>query len=87
MPDVCWGLLISSSAWDLPIFLRLRLFSLRKMHHVLGIIATLCRGALYFLVLGFWPYSVWDMPLCLSFKAATVLVKKSEQCMTYVGDY
>ena len=30
---------------------------------MLGIIEILCRGVLYFLVLEFRPYSVWDLPI------------------------
>ena len=52
---------------------------------MLGIIDILChgdRGVLYFLVLEFRLYSVWELPIF--FRLRYFLFKK---CMTYVGDY
>ena len=68
------------SVWDLPIFLRLRLFWLRKVHDVmLRIIAIFCRVALYFLFLGCGLYSVWAFPIFLRLR----LFLFPKQCLHY----
>ena len=41
---------------------------------MLGIIHTLCRGVLYFLLLGYRLYSVWDLPIFFRLRLVSLRV-------------